>query len=115
MLHHRGYSGRIERERETGQFHGEVLGTHGLITFQGQTAEDAEAAFRDAIDDYLAFWAERGEVPEEPPAEDSSAETLVLHVPQALHQTLASRARHEGKSVSEFVVDWLSQSARPGG
>ena len=112
MLHQRGYRGRDE---DTGTLHGDVLGTHGLITFQDRTAQDAEDAFRDAVDDYLAFCAERGEVPDEPLGDEPLTETLVLQVPRALHRDLAARAKREGKSLSQFVTDRLAQSASSAG
>ena len=61
MLSYHGYTGRIEYDGEAGLFHGEVLDLRDVITFQGRSVEEIEAAFRSSIDDYLAFCAERGE------------------------------------------------------
>ena len=44
--------------------HGEVLDLKDVITFQGKSVEELEHAFRDSIDEYLAFCQERSEEPE---------------------------------------------------
>ena len=62
MLEYRGYIGTIEAE--AGIFFGRVAGLRDVITFEGTTFAEVEQAFRDSIDDYLAFCAERGEPPD---------------------------------------------------
>ena len=102
MLHHKGYRGRVEFDDQARMLHGEVLDTHGMITFRGRSVEEVEAAFRESVDDYLKFCAERGENPEEP-----FTETLVLRLPTSLHQDLVAGAEREGKSLDQFVTDRL--------
>ena len=63
MMDYKGYVGRVEYDDEAGIFHGEVINTRDVITFQGETVEELRKAFRDSVDDYLAFCAERGEEP----------------------------------------------------
>ncbi|MGB7977587.1 MAG: hypothetical protein WCF19_00335 [Chlamydiales bacterium] len=48
------------------QINGEVLGIKDVVTFQGTTVDEIEKVFKDSIDDYLAFCAERGEEPDRP-------------------------------------------------
>ena len=55
MLKYKGYTGHVEFDDESGIFHGEVLDLRDVITFQGKTVEEIEKAFRDSIDDDLAF------------------------------------------------------------
>ena len=74
MIEYKGYQGAAVFDGEAGIFHGEVAGTRDVITFQGRTAAELQIAFRDSIDEYLNFCAERGQPPE-PPA---SAETQKL-------------------------------------
>ena len=63
---YRGYSGLANFDSNAGLIRGRVLNLHDMITFQGKTLEEAEAAFRDSVDDYLEFCAERGETPDTP-------------------------------------------------
>jgi hypothetical protein len=62
MLEYRGYVGTVEAD--DGVFVGRVTGLHDVITFEGATFAEVEQAFRDSIEDYLAFCAERGEPPD---------------------------------------------------
>lgn len=61
MLEYRGYVGLIEAD--DGAFVGWVAGLRDVVTFEGATFAEVEAAFRASVDDYLAFCAERGEPP----------------------------------------------------
>ena len=66
MLNHKGYTGHVEFDDEAGIFHGEVLDLSDVVTFQGRTVEELERAFRESVEDYLAFCQERGEAPDKP-------------------------------------------------
>ena len=68
MIEYKGYRGEAVFDHEAGVFHGEVIGTRDVITFQGKSAAETESAFRDSIDEYLNFCAERGR-PADPPEE----------------------------------------------
>ncbi len=61
MLEYKGYTGHVEFDDEAGLFHGEVLDKRDVITFQGISVQQLEQAFRESIDDYLEFCAERNE------------------------------------------------------
>ena len=64
MLEYKGYIGTIDAE--DGVFFGRVAGLRDVITFEGTTFGEVEQAFRDSIDDYLAFCAQRGEAADRP-------------------------------------------------
>ncbi len=61
-----GYQAAIEFDDEAELFHGEVTGLRDVITFQGKSVAELKKAFRDSVEDYLAFCKERGEEPEKP-------------------------------------------------
>ena len=105
MLNHKGYTGHVEFDDEAGLFHGEVVDTRDVVTFQGRSVDEIEAAFRDSVDDYLAFCAERGEEPDKP-----FSGRLMLRLPKSLHRDVFIGARREGKSLNQFVVDRLRQT-----
>ena len=66
MMQYKGYTGKVEYDDEAGIFHGEVINTRDVITFQGRSVVELREAFRDSVEDYLAFCAERDEEPEKP-------------------------------------------------
>ena len=65
-LTYKGYTGEAELDGEAGILHGEVIGIRDIVTFQGASVDEAEKAFRDSVDDYLAFCRQRGERPNKP-------------------------------------------------
>ena len=73
MIEYKGYHGEFSFDDEAGIFHGEVVGTHDVITFQGHSVEELPTAFRDSIDAYLDFCARRGREPN-PPGNSTASE-----------------------------------------
>ena len=93
MMEYKGYYAKVEFDDEANVFHGEVLNLRDVITFEGETVNELRRAFKDSVDDYLAFCADRGEEPEKP----YSGKFLVRVEPE-LHKRLSIQARKNGKS-----------------
>ena len=55
MLIYKGYIGHVEFDDEADIFHGEVINTRDVITFQGATVAEIKKAFHESVNDYLAF------------------------------------------------------------
>jgi len=55
MIQYKGYQGKFEFDDQANIFHGEVINIRDVITFQATTEAELEQAFRDSVDDYLAF------------------------------------------------------------
>ncbi len=53
MLEFKGYIGHVEFDVENDIFHGEVLNTKDVITFQVKSTASIKKAFLDSIDYYL--------------------------------------------------------------
>lgn len=107
MLKYKGYTGQVEFDDEAGIFHGEVIDLRDVITFQGQSVEELEQAFRDSIDDYLQFCLERGEAPDKP-----FTGRLMLRLSPKLHRRAYVNAKREGKSINQWIVERLNDSTR---
>jgi predicted HicB family RNase H-like nuclease len=105
MLEYKGYTGHVEFDAEAGLFHGEVLDTRDVMTFQGTTVEELEQAFRDSIDDYLEFCAERAEEPDRP-----FSGKLMVRLNPGLQRRLYLEAKRLGKSLNQYISDRLAQS-----
>ena len=105
MMKYKGYSGRVEYDDEAKILHGEVLDTKDVITFQGTTVDEIESAFRESIDDYLAFCRERGEEPDKP-----FSGKFILRISPELHHKLANEARKSDKSLNNWVTGVLKAS-----
>jgi len=105
MMEYRGYVGKVEFDGDAGIFHGDVLGTRDVITFQGQSVAELQTAFKESIDDYLAFCRQRGEEPDKP-----FSGQFVTRIPQELHRQVNLAASISGKSLNSWVAEQL-QSA----
>lgn len=105
MLEHRGYKGHVEFDEDAGLFHGEVVDTRDVITFQGTSVRELEEAFRESVDDYLEFCEERGEPPDKP-----FSGRLMVRLPSELHRKLYVEAKGEGKSLNQLITERLGKA-----
>jgi predicted HicB family RNase H-like nuclease len=106
MLTYKGYTGHVEFDEEAGLFHGEILDTRDVVTFQGTSVEDLIQAFHDSIDDYLDYCKERGEQPDKP-----FSGRLMLRVSPDLHRQVSVKATRAGKSLNQWIVDKLREAS----
>jgi predicted HicB family RNase H-like nuclease len=99
---YKGYQSRVVLDEEAGLFHGEVINTRDVITFQGSSVEELKQAFEDSVDDYLEFCASRGEEPEKP-----FSGKFLVRVPPEVHRQIMTDARRQGKSLNAYVLEKL--------
>jgi predicted HicB family RNase H-like nuclease len=107
MMSYKGYVGRIEFDDEANLFHGEVVNTRDVITFQGKSVDEIRSAFLESVDDYLAFCEERGE-----PAENPCSGRLLTRISPQLHRQLSVAAAAEGTSLNHWVAERLQQAVQ---
>lgn len=106
---HRGYLGKVEFDDEAAIFHGEVINTRDMITFQGKSVAELKKAFRESVDDYLAFCAERGEEPDKP-----FSGQFVARISPELHRKVSLAASMTGKSLNAWVAEQLATAVESG-
>ena len=102
MREYKGYIGKFEFDDEAEIFHGEIINIRDVITFQGKSVAELTKAFRDSIDDYLAFCAQRGEAPDKP-----FSGRFATRIPPELHRQINAAAVLAGKSLNAFVTEQL--------
>ena len=105
MMEYKGYIGRVEFDDEAGIFHGEVINTRDVVTFQGQSVAELKKAFKESLDDYFAFCASRGETPDKP-----FSGQFLTRIPPELHRQVSLAASLSGKSLNAWLSEQL-QSA----
>ena len=105
MMEYKGYMGKVEFDDDAGVFHGDVVNTRDVITFQGKSVAELKKAFQESVDDYLNFCAQRGEKPEKP-----FSGQFVARIPPELHRKINLAASLSGKSLNAWVSEQL-QSA----
>nr|WP_186351040.1 type II toxin-antitoxin system HicB family antitoxin [Pseudomonas poae] len=65
-MKHKGYIGSIEASLEDNCLYGKVLFIKALVSYEGKTVAELDAAFQEAVDDYLATCQALGQTPEKP-------------------------------------------------
>jgi predicted HicB family RNase H-like nuclease len=106
-MEYKGYFAKVEFDDDANIFHGEVINLRDVITFEGKSVNELKEAFRDSVDDYLAFCAERGEKPEKP-----YSGKFVVRVEPELHKSISIEARKKGKSLNVWVKDALYKALK---
>ncbi|MEK7286324.1 MAG: type II toxin-antitoxin system HicB family antitoxin [Nitrospirota bacterium] len=107
MIEYKGYIGVVEFDADAHLFHGDVINTKDVITFQGKSVKEIELAFRESINDYLAWCEEEKVSPEKP-----YSGRFNLRLSPVLHKEIAVAAKKLNLSINRFVekavVDELS-------
>jgi predicted HicB family RNase H-like nuclease len=107
MMEYKGYIGKVEIDEEAGILHGEVINIRDVITFEGTSVAEMQKAFRESVDDYLAFCAQRGESPEKP-----FSGKFVVRMPADLHRKAYVQAKLADKSLNGWITDVVKTALR---
>jgi predicted HicB family RNase H-like nuclease len=105
-MHHEGYIATIDLDEDAGLFHGEVVNTRDVLTFQGRTLDELRTAFADTVADYVDWCKEWGKEPERP-----YSGNFMLRLSPELHRRVAAAAARTGKSINGYVADALERVA----
>lgn len=93
---------------KTGGFFVYVAEWPGCMS-QGETAEEAVAMIREAMELWAETALEMGKEVPAPFAEERYSGKFVVRLPRSLHRRLAERARQEGVSLNALVVSFVSE------
>ncbi len=104
MLEYKGYRATVKFDDEANIFHGEVVNTRDVITFQGTCVEDLRQALADSVEDYLEFCTQRNEKPEKP-----FSGSLTLRMDPILHERVSIEAQRAGISLNQWVNQALAR------
>jgi predicted HicB family RNase H-like nuclease len=102
MLNYKGYVGSASYSSEGKVFHGKIEFIRDLVTYEGTDVDGLEAAFKESVDDYLAFCAEQGKEPEKP-----FKGSFNIRPGSRLHREAALYAREHGTNLNGVVVKAL--------
>ena len=103
MLEYKGYHADIVYDEENDYYSGLLYGIHDLVTFCGETQEEAEKDFYDAVEEYLEFCKEIDKEPDREVAED-----LNLRVNDDLYKNLKDDAQKAEEGLNSFVEKILN-------
>jgi predicted HicB family RNase H-like nuclease len=103
MMEYKGYMARVEFDDEAEIFHGEVINTKDVITFQGTEVSQLRKAFEESVDDYLEFCEQRGEDPERP-----FSGNFTVRISPKLHRQISILSGRSGMSLNAYIQKKLS-------
>ena len=101
-MKYKNYEASVKFDEEIEISYGEVINTRDVITFQGESVSQLTRAFRDSIDDYLAFCTERGEAPDKP-----FSGQFATRIPPDLHRQISLAASRADVSLNSWVIEQL--------
>nr|WP_284060416.1 type II toxin-antitoxin system HicB family antitoxin [Pseudomonas sp. NW5] len=104
MLQHRGYYGSIEASTEDNCLFGKLLFIRALVNYEGETVAELQAAFREAVDDYLATCQALGQEPETP-----CKGSFNVRVGHDLHLAASLAANRHRMSLNDLTRQALSE------
>jgi predicted HicB family RNase H-like nuclease len=99
-MNYKGYVGQVTFDDEANIFHGEIINTRDVITFQGKSVDEIREAFKDSVDEYLEWCKEEGELPDKP-----FSGKFVVRISPDLHRSIVCSAKKEGKSLNRWVEE----------
>lgn len=105
-MKYKGYAARIEFDGDDRIFVGHLAGIRDIIGFHGSSVEELEAAFHEAVDDYLTACAKLGQQPHAP-----ASGKVLLRVPPEVHSAAIMAAESEGKSLNQWATHVLAEAA----
>jgi predicted HicB family RNase H-like nuclease len=109
MLSYKGYFGSIHYNPDDRIFYGKIEFIRALASYEGKDADSLEAAFTEAVSDYLATCVEQGIEPEKP-----FKGSFNVRIAPELHERVAIAASTHGMSLNRFVAEALSQAVNRG-
>ena len=105
-MNYKGYFARVEFDPEDHIFVGHIVGIRDVVGFHGESVVELEAAFREAVDDYLVACKELNQEPNKP-----YSGRLMLRIPMDLHASVAAAAEAKGKSINKWVTGVLRSAS----
>ena len=106
---HKGYGARVEFDAEDRVFVGHIVGIRDIVGFHGASVDELEAAFREAVADYLAACKKLGQAPDKP-----YSGRVMLRLPPDLHARASAAAQITGLSFNQWAARALERAAKSG-
>ena len=104
-LSYGGYSAKVEFDDEDGLLVGKIVGIEDGVSFHADNVADLEAAFREAVEDYLETCAKIGKTPEV-----SYSGLLTIEVDPDLHRRAAKAAEKAGLDLTQWTKTALEKA-----
>lgn len=102
VLTHKGFAATVEFDADDLILVGRVAGINDVVGFHGATPQELIAAFREAVEDYVATCRKLGKSPEKP-----YSGKVMLRVDPNVHAQIALASQLSGKSINQLGEEGL--------
>ena len=106
-MKYKEYSAHITYSEEDGCYVGHIAGITDIIGFHADTDAELQAAFEEAVEDYLETCQKLNKPPQK-----SYSGKLRLRIPPDIHVAIAKAAEASGESLDQWAADTFSQAVR---
>ena len=103
-MRYKEYVGSVQYNAEDKVFHGRLEFITDLVTFEGTSVDELEAAFVEAVEDYVELCETVGRKPEK-----SFPGSFNIRMKPELHRQAAIASLEKGVSLNQLVVDAVSR------
>ncbi len=105
-MKHKGYIAKVEFDAEDRIFIGHIIGIKDVVGFHGESVEELEQSFKDAVDNYLDACKKLDQKPNKP-----YSGNLMLRIPAEVHAAVAVAAESDGKSINQWATSILESAS----
>ncbi|MCG8621459.1 MAG: type II toxin-antitoxin system HicB family antitoxin [Proteobacteria bacterium] len=99
-MEYKGYIAHIEQSEEDGYLVGHIAGITDIVGFHADAAPELQAAFEEAVEDYLATCKKLNKPPQKP-----YSGKLRLRIPPDIHVAIAKAAEASGKNLDQWATE----------
>jgi predicted HicB family RNase H-like nuclease len=104
-MSYNGYRARVEFDSQDRLFVGHIAGIRDIVGFHGKSVAELEAAFHEAVDDYLAACKKLKQTPNRP-----FSGRVMLRLPPEVHARASAAAELTGMSFNQWAARALEQA-----
>jgi len=106
IITYRGYRASLTFDSDDRILVGRVLDINDIIGFHGQSIDECEQAFHEAVDAYLDACAKLNETPDKP-----ASGKLMLRIPPEVHAAAIGAAKRSKTSLNQWAAKVLAEAA----
>lgn len=99
-MNYKGYAGKIEYDNDEKKFFGTIVGINDLVMFEGESVDELNASFKEAVDDYLETCKKLGKSPEK-----EFRGQFNVRIPAELHKKIYIKAISKEESLNAAVTE----------
>lgn len=98
LLKYKGFSGSVTCSIEDGVIHGKIECINDLVTYEAESMPEIEAAFQEAVEDYLETCEMLGKSPDKP-----MSGTFNIRIGSELHKKAHLESKEQDISLNDFI------------